>query len=226
VSATLPVAVFASGGGTNLQALLDYEARGARYRVVLVVSDRADAGALERARSAGRAAVHVPVRERDASDVARDTLRALETHGVQAVFLAGYLRLVPAEVVEAFPGRMLNVHPALLPAFGGQGMYGRRVHEAVVAAGARVSGVTVHFVDEHYDTGRIFAQWPVPVRPDDDAERLAARVLAVEHRLYPAAADHLAAVLLRGEPPRPFTPAGDFFTLGADPPRFTPTRDP
>jgi folate-dependent phosphoribosylglycinamide formyltransferase PurN len=109
------------------------------------------------------------------------------------VALAGYLRLIPAEVVRAFAGRMVNVHPALLPAFGGPGMYGQRVHDAVLASGARLSGPTVHFVTEHYDEGAIIAQWPVPVHAADSAQSLAARVLAAEHRLYPWCIAALAA---------------------------------
>jgi phosphoribosylglycinamide formyltransferase-1 len=101
--------------------------------------------------------------------------------------LAGYLKLVPAAVIARYRDRILNVHPALLPAFGGRGMYGHRVHEAVLASGARESGATVHLVDEVYDRGAILAQGRVPVLPDDTPDRLAARVLAVEHRLLPAA---------------------------------------
>jgi phosphoribosylglycinamide formyltransferase 1 len=184
------LAVFASGSGSNLQAIRDdLASRGdaAAAELALVVSDRRAAGALERARSWGVAAVHVP-REGDAS------LDALLTeHGITHIALAGYLRLVPAAVVTRFHGRMLNVHPALLPAFGGPGMYGRHVHEAVIAAGARVSGPTVHFVSAHYDEGAIIAQWPVPVQPSDSADTLAARVLAAEHRLYPWCVHAVAA---------------------------------
>jgi folate-dependent phosphoribosylglycinamide formyltransferase PurN len=103
------------------------------------------------------------------------------------VVLAGYLKLVPAPVIEAYRGRIINIHPALLPAFGGKGMYGHRVHEAVLASGARESGASVHLVDEVYDRGPVLAQARVPVLPGDDAERLAARVLEAEHRLLPAA---------------------------------------
>jgi folate-dependent phosphoribosylglycinamide formyltransferase PurN len=106
---------------------------------------------------------------------------------VDLVVLAGYLKLVPSDVIAHFRGRIINVHPALLPAFGGKGMYGRRVHEAVLASGARESGATVHLVDEAYDRGAILGQARVPVLPGDDPERLAARVLQVEHRLLPAA---------------------------------------
>jgi phosphoribosylglycinamide formyltransferase 1 len=124
-------------------------------------------------------------------------LRHLTGHHADLVVLAGYLKLVPGDVVSAFRGRMVNVHPALLPAFGGEGMYGRRVHEAVLASGARVSGPTVHLVGEEYDRGPILAQWPVPVDPNDTVESLAARVLAAEHRLLPAVVLALAGTLRR-----------------------------
>jgi formyltetrahydrofolate-dependent phosphoribosylglycinamide formyltransferase len=179
----LRVAVLASGGGSNLQALLDAaQDPEAGFSVVLVVSNRADAGALARAARAGRSAA--TIRE-DGQDPER-ILALFAESGADLVVLAGYLKLVPAAVVSAFRGRMLNIHPALLPAFGGPGMYGRKVHQAVLAAGARVSGATVHVVDEVYDRGRILAQWPVPVAADDTPETLAARVLEAEHRLLPA----------------------------------------
>jgi folate-dependent phosphoribosylglycinamide formyltransferase PurN len=120
-------------------------------------------------------------------------LALLEAHDVDLVVLAGYLKLVPREVVARFRGRMLNVHPALLPAFGGEGMYGQRVHQAVLDSGARVSGATVHFVDDKYDRGPIVAQWPVPVYATDFAETLAHRVLRVEHLLLPRVVQAVAA---------------------------------
>ncbi len=178
------VAVFASGGGTNLQALLDRSrAAAARYRVALVVSDRSGAGALDRARAAGVPAVVVPVAGEDPAVVAASLLSGLAAHRIDLIALAGYLRLVPAAVVDRYRGRIVNVHPAPLPRFGGAGMYGMRVHEAVLGAGIPVSGPTVHLVDEEYDRGRVLAHEEVPVRPDDTPESLAERVLAVEHRL-------------------------------------------
>lgn len=200
----VPAAVFASGSGTNFQALLDREAAGgAAWSTRLLVSDRDTAGALERARGAGAGVTVIPVKDRDPADVEAETLDALEGAGVRLILLAGYLRLIPAGVVRRFRRRILNVHPALLPAFGGKGMYGRNVHEAVLASGARLSGPTVHFVDERYDEGNIVAQWPVPVQPGDTPESLAARVLEAEHLLYPMAAQHLARAVAAHETPGP-----------------------
>ena len=179
------IGVLASGGGTNLQAILDYlDVLGERRSgdVTLVASDRAESGALTRARARGiqTGLLSTPRRPDGA---ALDEL--LGEHGVELVVLAGYLRRIPDDVVTRYRGRMLNVHPALLPSFGGPGMYGMRVHEAVLAAGTTVSGATVHFVDEEYDRGPIIAQWPVPVLSGDDSRALAARVLRIEHVLYP-----------------------------------------
>jgi folate-dependent phosphoribosylglycinamide formyltransferase PurN len=140
-------------------------------------------------------------------------LARLEEARVDFVLLAGYLRLMPRPVVERFQGRMLNLHPALLPGFGGKGMYGRRVHEAVLASGARLSGATIHFVDEEYDRGRILAQWPVPVLSDDTPESLYARIQEVEHALYPAAVDALARALRDGVDPSAIPSDGRHFHL-------------
>lgn len=211
--APLPVAVFASGSGTTLQALLDHEAAAVPWRVELVVSDREGAGALSRAAAAGRPARVVPVSGRTPEAVAKETLSALEERGVRLILLAGYLRLLPVALVAAFRKRILNVHPSLLPAFGGKGMYGLRVHQAVLDQGARVTGATVHLADEEYDRGTILAQWPVPVLPGDTADSLAARVQETERVLYPRVADHAAGAVLRGEDPGPLRPAGVRFAL-------------
>lgn len=212
----LRLAVLASGGGSNFQALLDHSRRRgprAAWLPVLLVSDREEAGALERARAAGVDTAVAPVRGRSPADVARETLALLEDRGVDALLLAGYLRLVPPEVVRRYHGRILNIHPALLPAFGGAGMYGLHVHRAVIEAGVRVTGATVHLVDEEYDRGTILAQWPVPVLPGDTPEVLAARVLSVEHRLYPRAVDHASATWSCGKEPGPLTEPGEVFRL-------------
>jgi formyltetrahydrofolate-dependent phosphoribosylglycinamide formyltransferase len=187
------IAVLASGGGSNLQAIIDHlDQLGPRRGgdVVLVASNRSDAGALERAaRREIPVAVLASAKEPEGAHL--DGL--LVEHQVDLMVLAGYLKLVPRDVVAKYHARIVNVHPALLPAFGGPGMYGQRVHHAVIESGARVTGVTAHFVDEQYDRGRIIAQWPVPVFGSDDAGTLAARVLRVEHLLYPRVVDAVAA---------------------------------
>lgn len=175
------VVVCISGRGSNLTALLDALPPGAPARVALVLSDRPDAGGLSLAAERGiETAVF-----RDAADPS-EWVDYLERASADLVVLAGYLKLVPAAVVARYSGRMLNMHPSLLPAFGGPGMYGARVHRAVLSSGAAESGATVHLVDEVYDRGPILAQARVPVEPGDTPERLAARVLAAEHRLLPA----------------------------------------
>lgn len=183
LSDTLDVAVLVSGSGTNLQAILE-RFQGEphpRVRVSRVIASRRGIGAIGRAEAYG---VEVSVLPPGAPP--SDWLeRELTACGAGLVVLAGWLKMIPAAVVAAYRGRMINIHPALLPAFGGPGMYGRHVHEAVLDRGARVTGVTVHFVDEIYDHGAIVGQWPVPVLEGDDADRLAARVLKVEHRVLP-----------------------------------------
>jgi formyltetrahydrofolate-dependent phosphoribosylglycinamide formyltransferase len=180
------IAVLASGGGSNLQALIDHFAlaatTGASHaaEIALVASNQLAAGAIARAEAAD-IATHT-IADPDDGDA---LLRALDAAQIDVLVLAGYLKLVPIGVVRAFHGRLINVHPSLLPAFGGAGMYGARVHEAVLAAGATITGPTVHFVDEAFDRGAIIAQWPVPVLPADTAVSLGARVLRVEHRLLP-----------------------------------------
>jgi phosphoribosylglycinamide formyltransferase 1 len=175
------VAVCVSGGGSNLQALLDALQGEAPARVVLVLSNRPDAGGLDRARRAGVPAEVLA----DPADTT-DWITRLGRRDVDFVVLAGYLKLVPPGVIAKYRGRMINIHPALLPAFGGPGMYGRRVHEAVLRSGATESGVTVHLVDEEFDRGEVLAQRRVPVLPGDTPDSLAARVLEAEHRLLPA----------------------------------------
>jgi phosphoribosylglycinamide formyltransferase 1 len=193
------VAVFASGGGSNLQALVDHFAESGGVEVALVISDRPQAGALERARQAGIRTHVVQVHSRPIAAVTADTIDALEAAHVDLVALAGYIRLLPPDVVRRFAYRILNIHPALLPAFGGKGMYGERVHRAVLETGCRITGATVHFVNERYDEGRILAQWPVPVLEGDSPATLQKRVLRIEHELYPAAVEWLARVLAAAE---------------------------
>ena len=179
---SMRIAVAASGRGSNLGALLEALGDGREAEVVLVLSNRAAAPALDLARERGIAAVVLADFRNGA-----EWLGLLERHGAELLVLAGYLKLVPSEVIARYRGRILNVHPALLPAFGGPGMYGHRVHEAVLASGVAESGCTVHLVDEEYDRGAILGQRRVPVLPGDTPDTLAARVLTEEHRILPAA---------------------------------------
>jgi phosphoribosylglycinamide formyltransferase-1 len=176
------IAVAISGRGSNLEALLSALGPGARAQVALVVSDRAEAAGLDRARGRG-----IPAEALSHPDDGDEWLRLLWRFRIDLVVLAGYVKLVPAPVIASYRGRIINIHPALLPAFGGKGMYGRRVHQAVLASGAQESGATVHLVDEVYDHGAVLAQARVPVLPGDTADTLAERVLVAEHRLLPAA---------------------------------------
>jgi phosphoribosylglycinamide formyltransferase 1 len=202
----VPVAVLVSGGGTNLQALLEALRDSRVARVARVVASGAGAGALERAQRAGVPTVVLTDPEDPAEVVTA-------TGDARLVVLAGYMKRIPPAAVAQLRWRVINIHPALLPAFGGPGMYGRRVHEAVLASGVALSGATVHYVDEEYDRGPIIAQWPVPVRPDDTPDTLGARVLEVEHRLLPQVVVELARL---GVPERPvrFTAQSSAFVTG------------
>lgn len=186
------LAIFISGGGSNFRAIhASILAGRIEAQVALVVTDKPQCPGAVYAREQGIEVYIYPAPDRQPADL----LQALEDRECRLVVLAGYLKMVPSEVVRAYQRRMLNIHPALLPAFGGQGYYGRRVHEAVLQSGQTQSGATVHFVDEQYDHGPIVAQATVPVVPGDTPESLAARVLEQEHILYP----QVVAVLCRGD---------------------------
>ena len=181
---TAKVAVFVSGGGSNLRALHAAMLDGRVHaEVVAVVSNKPDCGGVSWAEDLGIPTLAYPPKKTDADGLTPDDLvhQLVDVHGAESVCLAGYLRLIPPELCRASERRMLNIHPALLPAFGGKGMHGHHVHEAVVASGARFSGPTVHFVNEKFDEGKILAQRVVPVRAGDSPEDVAARVLEQEH---------------------------------------------
>lgn len=186
------VAVLASGRGTNLQSIIDHLAGlgdASSAQIVLVASNRPDAQALARASAAG-----IPAESFDAKDDGSSLLVLLQKFRVDLVVLAGYMKHVPSKVVREFHARIVNIHPGLLPDFGGAGMYGAKVHEAVIASGVPSSGVTVHLVDDEYDHGPVVAQWRVPVRHGDTADSLGARVLEVEHIVYPRVVELIAAL--------------------------------
>jgi phosphoribosylglycinamide formyltransferase-1 len=187
------LAVFISGGGTGLQAIIDASNRGRlAAEVVWVVSSTGKAFGLERAKKAGiETFVFLSKKYATPEEATADLLAKLRERGIEYIALAGYLKLLAPEIIRVYPKRIVNIHPGPLPKYGGPGMYGHFVHEAVIAAGERESGPTVHIVDEIYDHGCILEQVRVPVLPGDTPEALAARVLVEEHKLYPRVIDNL-----------------------------------
>ena len=188
MSDKVKVAVLVSGGGTNLQALIDKEKSGelAESKIVRVIASKDTAYALQRAADAGI--------ETSVAKTQEEVLRQLEECGAELVVLAGYMSVLAPEVIEKFRNRIINIHPSLIPKYCGKGFYGMRVHRAVIEAGEKESGATVHFVDEGVDTGKIILQETVPVMEVDSPEDLAARVLETEHRIL---AEGLNKVVLR-----------------------------
>jgi phosphoribosylglycinamide formyltransferase-1 len=177
---------FASHGGSNMQALIDATKRGELdARPALLISNNRNSQATVRAQQEGmpflvmNSATHPDFEALDQA-----MLDALREHEVDLIILAGYMKMIGPKVLEAYDNRILNIHPALLPKFGGHGMFGQHVHKAVLDAGERVTGVTIHLVNSEYDEGRIIAQAEVPVMPDDTVESLAARVLKKEHQFF------------------------------------------
>jgi len=194
------IGVLASGGGTNLQAILDACERGEiDGDVVVVISNMPDAFALERARKHGIDAFSFPHKGMTREAHENDVIACLEQHKVDLVCLAGYLRMLTPAMIRKYAGRMMNTHPALLPSFGGEGMHGLNVHQAVLDYGCKVSGCTMHFVTEEIDGGQIILQKAVPVLEGDTAETLQERVLKEEHKLFPRAVQLFAQGKLKIE---------------------------
>ena len=196
---SVKLAVLLSGSGTTLQNLIDRIEQGElAASIACVIGSRKDAFGLERARNHGIPAVAVPRKDYDSSKAFNDALwTAIRAHEVDLVVLAGFMSLL--DVPEDFRGRIINVHPALIPAFCGKGMYGHHVHEAVIEHGVKLTGVTVHFADAQYDHGPIILQEAVPVLDDDTPDTLAERVQAKERELYPKAIQLFADGRLKPE---------------------------
>lgn len=190
----LKIAVLASGEGTNLQAIIDAIKEGKlKAEIRAVISNNTGSGALRRARKEGLFGLHLSHRQfASPEEFEGKLLQVLQEREVKLVCLAGYMKILSPKVIGAYRNRILNIHPALLPSFGGKGMYGQRVHQAVIEYGVKLTGVTVHIVDEQYDHGPIVLQRAVPVLENDDAESLSQRVLEVEHKLYPEAIELFA----------------------------------
>lgn len=184
------LAVLVSGGGSNLQSIIDETKNGILKdvaEVVIVISNNPSAYGLERAKKENIKSVALDYKNMDKNDYDKQLYNLIKESGADLVCLAGYLKKVPDTIVKEYKSRILNIHPALLPKFGGKGMYGHFVHEAVVKAKEKKSGPTVHFVDENYDTGSIILQKEVPVYETDTPEDVAARVLVQEHIIFPKA---------------------------------------
>ena len=190
MSDSLRIAVFASGKGSNFQAILEAIEHGkiSHTKIVAVISNNSDAGALAIAREHHIPAIHLSRKQFESDDVFnRSVLDTLTTYDVNFIVLAGYMKKIDSSIIKKYRNRILNIHPALLPAVGGAGMYGIHVHEAVLAQKSAVTGATVHVVDEEYDRGPIVLQKQTEVKENDTPETLAARVLDLEHKLYPEA---------------------------------------
>ena len=176
------IAIFASGGGSNARSIIAHFKDSAIARVALVVSNKPDAGVLNIAAENG---IPTAIIQRKSFYETDDLLEVVRTHHIDFIALAGFLWLVPQYLVAAFPKKIVNIHPALLPAYGGKGMYGMHVHTAVKVAGEKESGMTIHYVNDHYDEGDIIFQAKVALSENDTPEDIARKVLTLEHRHFP-----------------------------------------
>lgn len=175
------IAILASGEGTNAERIIRYFTAHPTVKVVVVITNKAEAGVIRRAEN-----LQIPVEFLPASAFKEGQASEMLRHyGVDFVVLAGFLLRIPDDMLEAYPNRIVNIHPSLLPKFGGKGMYGSRVHEAVLEAGEKESGITIHYIDEHYDEGAIILQAKCPVMEEDTPDTLASRVHQLEYEHYP-----------------------------------------
>ena len=183
------IAIFASGSGSNAEAIIRASREGRlSSEVGLVISNNVNAGVLKRAKALEVNNSVIDPRSFESEELyITSLLSTLDENEIDFIALAGYLKLVQRELIDKYRKKITNIHPALLPSFGGKGFYGMKVHEAVIEAGCKVSGVTIHLVNEKYDRGAIIAQRTLPVLGDDSPESLAERVLKIEHEIYPEA---------------------------------------
>ncbi len=197
----LNLAIFASGTGSNAEAIIHYSFReAASYRVALLVSNNSQCLALQRAMMFAIPTLHISsTTHPNESEYSHALLNELRTHSVEIIALAGFMKKMPTDVIQAFPHRIFNIHPALLPKFGGHGMYGANVHRAVIEAGEHESGLTIHEVDADYDSGKVFAQKTVEVLAGDTPETLAHRINEWECEIYPESLHQAALEIKRGE---------------------------
>ncbi len=178
----IPIAIFASGAGSNAAKIMERFRNHPEIRVALIGCNKPGAGVIQIAEKEG---VEILMLEKEPFFRGDAYVPALQAAGIRFIILAGFLWKVPAVLIQAFPGRIINIHPALLPAYGGKGMYGMHVHEAVIANQEKESGITIHYVDEHYDHGDTIFQARCAVEPGDSPEALAAKIHQLEHRWFP-----------------------------------------
>lgn len=193
------IAVFISGSGSNLQSLIDHQEA---YRVSLVISDKKEAKGLERGENQGIPSIYVGKDNYpDKQERCQEVLQLLKEHQIEYIALAGYLSIVPQEIIQEFPNKIINIHPSLIPSFCGKGFHGEHVHQAVYDNGVKITGATVHFVDQTVDGGAIIAQEAVAVGPQDSPEIIGRKVLKVEHQLFPQVMNQLAmgAIEIQGK---------------------------
>ncbi len=182
------IAIFASGKGTNAEHISKYFAGEPGISVAIILTNNPKAFVLERAKRLG---IPTLVFDRNAFYKTKEVLQVLLDKHIDLIVLAGFLWLVPGNLIDAFRGKIINIHPALLPKYGGKGMYGNRVHQAVIDNGERYSGITIHYVDEKYDEGRVVFQKEIPVLEDDTPDTLAARIHKLEYEFYPRVIENL-----------------------------------
>ncbi len=178
---TKHIAIFASGSGSNAKKIIEHFEKNDKIKVAIVIANKAEAGVLDIAQNAG---IDTFILKRDYFYNSEQILTVLKEKEIDLIVLAGFLWLIPSYLVQHFPNQIVNIHPALLPKYGGKGMYGHHVHEAVKAAGETESGMTIHFVDEHYDEGNIIFQAKCELSPSDDALVIAKKVLSLEHQHF------------------------------------------
>ena len=176
------IAIFASGAGSNAKAIIEYFKGHPTIQVVLVITNNPSAGVIQ---VAHQHKIISAILSKDAMTTEQTVMALMKAQDIHFIALAGYLQMVPAFLLAKFPNKIVNIHPALLPKHGGKGMYGIKVHQAVLAAGDAETGITIHYVNEHYDEGKIINQKALAVNPGETAETLATRVLALEHEWYP-----------------------------------------
>lgn len=191
----LRLAVFSSHSGSNFQAIINSISKGElNAEIVCLITNNSKAYCVERAKQNGIPYFHISnITHPEQKEYEKAILSILNDFKVDLIILAGYMKIVPASVIKSYRNRILNIHPALLPKYGGKGMFGMNVHKAVIESGEKISGATVHLVDEIYDNGKILNQMQVEVLPNDTPESLAERVLEIEHKLYPLTIQLIAA---------------------------------